>query len=659
MMKSKTFIALLFICAIASAASATVTDVVGKTINGTGAIAATSDLYQTGILKDWQALSMLFAIIGILLVALARMFAEPFNMPELKAWANIEMNQAIVTAAIVISTITVLAFIDTVVREQVNFYDADTCTASDFCLYNVSNNYMDDLIDLAHEGGREAFKQSITAGKSATYGTSLSCGTLIVPPCLWFFTKWSNNAFLMLDVERYNQEIEALGPIIYSLSVQKFFINNVNYYVAPSLLLIGIVARSFFLTRRIGGLMLATAMGLMFVLPMMYLWAAITLNVTIYGDKMFEAGDADCPSECGEVPPTCDGYDSCPTGCRELPYPYILGNCSTPEVELACMQLYDANRACFVVRDTNDLADCSNCKAANDPYADSSECKITPMLNAGTDCRKCFISIDDDTPANSESLPFSCRVALKKIYVDRNNPSLRTVDMSDRPEQCYPYEDDLGTAQYNLYMAALENCPANDTNAYESCMYVVPETADCECFDYDGDGSECCIDASDSQCREYSVQTATGGNVTTTVFFNCPSGQEDTCLNYTGAKAWDTKTYTCACHGPECEAPSEKCNNCLNVSYDFCLFNPQVNVNCPEECSETNVDKPVKLSAAEFAKKSTEGMYGREDIKNVSRLLLPAYFLPLVNIVVTLMFIRGFSPLFGGDIELPGYAKVL
>jgi hypothetical protein len=38
--------------------------------------------------------------------------------------------------------------------------------------------------------------------------------------------------------------------------------------------------------------------------------------------------------------------------------------------------------------------------------------------------------------------------------------------------------------------------------------------------------------------------------------------------------------------------------------------------------------------------------------------MIPAYLLPLFNIVATLVFIKGLSGLIGGDIEIPGISKI-
>ncbi len=111
--------------------------------------------------------------------------------------------------------------------------------------------------------------------------------------------------------------------------------------------------------------------------------------------------------------------------------------------------------------------------------------------------------------------------------------------------------------------------------------------------------------------------------------------------------------------GGDYNEPSKRCEQCFNASTSACLYSPPTVEDCSAECDESAEGRPLKVSPSEFAQKSQQWMFGRQDIKNVSSLLLPAYLLPLLNIAVTLIFIRTFSPIFGGDIEIPGWTKVL
>jgi hypothetical protein len=712
------FIFIMAAGCIGSAPSGGVAQNVTATEQGSGGIQSGSNTWSTGIISNWKPISITLAIIGVMIAAIAIMFGEPLNMPELKAWAKVELSQALITVIIVLFAVAALSFIDEMVSQQVNNSPGSPvhCNSGDACLLKVSNSYIDGLINLSNEDAKSAFRASLDAGMSSSKRITVSCGVLI--PCAWGYISWANNGFLLLDVERYNYEIEQHANIIYSLALQKFFMNNVAYLAGPGLLLIGIVGRSIFLTRRIGGTLIAVALAIMVVFPLMYLWNLITLNVTIFGDALFNVGSADCPAACGVRAPTIvkgsasgNGYDYeelvltrstedienlesgnissigdaysceyialsinssnsaynspdnqyyCPYGCRELPYPYGALECAKEKVQLACMQM---PAGCKVMRNVTALGTLpSDCSLANC----SDACKVIPPLNGGTGCSACYDSAD---PANPVALPFNCRVALGKTIVDPDNTT--HYDYSERPEQCQWESTD---PQYpNPFKNLVNSCPA-DYNALNSCSYIVPDIPDCECT-----GPSCCINAHGSdipECFEYLVINASTrtvnnkdddgdhyaqaeGDNNATVFFNCnESSSSQPCLNYTGAKFWNNNTVTCTCNGRNCSMPSTSCEKCLDQN-EYCMFKPAIVADCSTSCADLSLSKPALLSSSEFAKRSSDGMVGREDIKNVSRLYLPAFLLPLINIAVSIMFIRGLSPLFGGDVEIPGFAKVL
>ncbi|MFA5076830.1 MAG: hypothetical protein WC488_00160 [Candidatus Micrarchaeia archaeon] len=729
----------------AFAAASNVSEVVKETEQGLGAVEAGSPFYSTGILNQWKELSVTLALIMVFLVGFARMIADPLNLPDLKAWANVEWAQTIVTVVIVLATIGCLVFVDMAVADEVNRSPGSPvqCDSSEFCLIKVSNVYLDGLINLSQESSRSAFTASVSAGSTASERQTFSCGTLLIPPCLWGYISWANNGFLILDVERYNQEIEMFGSIIYALGVQQFFVNKVAYLVGPVLLLIGIVGRGFFLTRRAGGMLMAVALGIMFVFPMMYLWNMITLNVAVYGDRLFAMPNPDCPKECGMEAPiaysisdqstgyyniteiiednkpsgstiseserraileglengsrfsygnagSCEnisieinstharnGHNNefgdyyCPDYCRELPYPYSIYECSNAKVELACMEM---PRGCKIVREVAIAGGSSDvCLNADNTPICPDDCKVIAPLNA--DCTSCFEpGFSYSSPV---SAPFNCRIALLRQTLDAQGQVVS--DISGRPESCTQSsltDPTTGATYTNDYSQATMNCKA-DMDPAESCAYIVPEMPDCECS-----GPECCIFVEGvSDCANF-YATTSGGNVTVSQqpsvdespdneevvtgtdlqvvrHYECSSNTAGTCLNHPSDRFWNNNTHTCQCYGRNCSKPSARCNSCLDVPKDYCFFKPYVALSCAEDCTTGTFLKPALLTAAEFAKKSSEGMFGREDIKNVSRMLLPAYLLPLINIAVTLMFIRGFSPIFGGDFEIPGYAKVL
>jgi hypothetical protein len=75
-------------------------------------------------------------------------------------------------------------------------------------------------------------------------------------------------------------------------------------------------------------------------------------------------------------------------------------------------------------------------------------------------------------------------------------------------------------------------------------------------------------------------------------------------------------------------------------------------------CSDEALAGPLSIGPTDFIKK-LPGAEGRPDARNVGMLMVPALVLPLFCIVIVVSFIRVFSPLLGGDIEIPGLSKII
>jgi hypothetical protein len=173
------------------------------------------------------------------------------------------------------------------------------------------------------------------------------------------------------------------------------------------------------------------------------------------------------------------------------------------------------------------------------------------------------------------------------------------------------------------YCVSVYNCIEVDSNGNCPEYYAEPETH--ECF-------YCTVDES----NHVFVETENGCNLPSDIG-NPKTAAEQSCIFI---------------------VPKEtgNCEECLFVN-DFLNFNPPVIFDCTMLCGD-EMPGPTAISSSDFAKLSSKGMYGTEDIKSISGFILPAYILPLFNILVTIMFIKTFSPLLGGDIEIPGLSKV-
>jgi hypothetical protein len=101
----------------------------------------------------------------------------------------------------------------------------------------------------------------------------------------------------------------------------------------------------------------------------------------------------------------------------------------------------------------------------------------------------------------------------------------------------------------------------------------------------------------------------------------------------------------------------ESCKECLKVEEDY-QYSPPIRKSCAELCG-AGMDQGKAVSTGDIVKNSGSDYVGPEDVKNVSKFMIPAFVLPLMNILVTLMFIKTVSAMLGGDIEIPGLSKVL
>ncbi len=676
------FLALIFIFGLAAAS--TVTE--GQFQSGT-----TGSSLE--IVKDWKLLAIMAVFISVILVAIAYMIGIGFEMPEIKAWANNELVQVFANVIIVITLIVTIAFIDALVVAIVMTSNMDItgCTdPSQSCLQAVVGEYLEQYVTAAQEGAKEVLSNNIDAMGMANRRLGLYCLTIY---CLQAGYTTTIAGHYLLDVDMYSILFEYYTNLLASMEAQKFFVEQISFKMGPVLLAVGIVARAFFFTRKIGGLLIAVALGVTFFFPGMYIFDWITLDVALTGDKGLEQEDPLCPSECKAAAPiayieggegletlkdvygafavadantagglidgsigiavgsngsangknvyscysTTYGYDKCPQACRELPYPSSMPQC-TNDTSKAYEECADLPKECKVIRYVNDIdtVEYNNCPAS---------CKVVPPLKSNCNTGACLVS------------SYDCRMA----YRD---------DLSWRPTKT---TDNLVV---KLRCAWAASCNASLV-AEESCVFVIPRSGSC---------SDLCLTCP-AYCR---VQGASAANLPASckdgdgnILAACTSCTESCMVNKTNIqnlpmasecstcpaerrvlepsmpdiyKSGDCSPTNCPFDSDHRAAiPRNTCETCL-FSEESYMYTPPINMGCSDICAPSD-NAPVK-DAGSYMNIGGGGLVGREEIKNVAKLILPAYLLPLFNIVATLIFIKGLSAMLGGDIDIPGISKV-
>lgn len=558
------------------------------------------------IIKDWRVLTGIAILTSIILVATAFMIGHGFDMPEIKMWASGEFNQVFATAIIMIIFISTLSFLDVAVADIVKDSNLGfLCDATENCGIKTANNYLKGLIDLGKSSAKEAIKDQISAAKLM----GLKFGVYMVPfifpvPLLQASYSQSYTQGYILDIDRNAIILEYSMSVLTGLTAQKFFINEIAYKVAPAVLFIGILARTFFVTRKLGGLLIAVAIGIMYVLPLAYVLNWLTLNVTLFGGNILVPNvDGECPAECGQAPPLF--------------------------VNPAGQKFYSISDAYdyFGYSDPDDVDSAL--------YADFSKLEhgtVDAMIQAGTGKRLDSCEYLANHSGN-QYCPKSCR---ELPYPQGPECTNKDDGTGKTPEESCM---ELTTAckMVRLSNPADEPMRADDPTQKECpdvCKVIPPLSDNCApCFD------------APSYCR-----VTEKGNLTK---------RPKDCGTANDCEPDVNNPYNnCVYILPNQSTIESECSGCMFVPRAY-TFSPAISTadDCSARC-EKNPTGPPKISPSEFTKKSQEMMYGDDKIKGVAALILPAYLLLILDVTITLMFIKTFSPILGGDIDLPGLSKI-
>jgi len=553
------------------------------------------------LVTDWRIISVIALMLSVMIAGLAYMMGSAFESSELKAWAQNELVQVFANAIIIITLLACIALVDTTVSLIIYNSGVPPCTGGTSCLQNSAVAYLDDFTNVAKTSAKGVVGDASDAAKAASRRFGVFCTSIY---CGYAATTISTSAERVLEQDRDNIIIEDYMNVLSSLEAQKFFVQSICFQICPAIMALGIVARSFYFTRKLGGLLIAIGVGAMFFLPMMYVFDWSTLDFAANGDKaMAEGGAKECPLECDAPAPLAyyseNGVDRSVNSESEL-HRYFAGmngkddtvqgliNGSVERAtDISGVDIISCN---FIGKDTCP----SLCREIPYPYT------ISQCANA-----------DAGTEKNCASMPMACKVTRLVQNPDQ--------DMMNNP-----------------------NCPAK-------CKVVAPLKQTCP--------DACYGTRFDCRVWQRSLQEPAPGGSYTLTWRPLISNQSDT-------TQWSRCTAAQACTPSENAADScgyilpepslRDCTGCLAVNEEY-TYSPPLYVNCADLCTAKVSSLPPPSSLASVG---ADKLVGAVNIQEISKMMIPAFLLPLFNIVATLVFIKGLSSLLGGDIEIPGLSKV-
>ena len=575
-------------------------------------------VYQAGWFSNWQLLSLIGVAAAIAIIAIAAMVGHAFNLPEVKAFVDAELMQAVVSVLLVASLIGLVAFLDETTRIAVGSGSLPVlCNANEPCYISAAKQYLDNIYDAANAAAKDSLKKSFDNQGLATTGYSVQFN-------VWYLafagTSWRYNAGWSMEAERGSAVFETLGTLLAGIYAQKYFLDVILFGIAPVFLLLGVLLRTFFFTRKLGGLLLAIAIALFIVYPLTFAFAWYTLNVTVYGDRVLPSSDSSCPAECtatypvafyvnssgglvqfrttqemleagisdsnwasggpgGKYPglvacrdlssafcpsgdPSCVGSlppnscDQCPDYCREVPFPSNLPGCNVA-------QCAPCNAGCKIMRQRvdpgNNQYGCT--KSDCDPVTCPKECKLQiPVEN------KCYnpegTTGGSPVAANLAATCGGCSGCPSWCMVLYDNGAGRELmNKNEKPCQvpaCLPSSQGGSCPDSCMYISSL---PSASTNCDDICK--------------DSDGNVC-----PKYCRVTGTPNALADYDTSGLLAaECTGKYAEACANCKGIcetdlTAADNSDYTanCAPFPKKSDSPT----NCAACP-DYCRFQNYTN----------------------------------------------------------------------------------
>lgn len=257
-------------------------------------------------LENWRLLGILLMAISIIFVAFAYMISKSLNIFPVKMWADLELGQVFVSAIILIGLIAILSIIDVTVTNPVIEQMlgigggaegglSDYLTSGEPGHISVAKGYLNDLKQIAIKMGKGVGKGNLD---SSWESTKRDGHTVSIYGIFYFGTSYTPNAGMTILNESNNTLLSYIGNIIASLEAQRYFMEMIGNSLGPMLIISGILLRSFFLTRRLGGLLLSIGIGLMVIYPLTYILSTFGLGLQAYGAEAMSTQPSNCPAEC-------------------------------------------------------------------------------------------------------------------------------------------------------------------------------------------------------------------------------------------------------------------------------------------------------------------------------------------------------------------------
>ncbi|MGB9719523.1 MAG: hypothetical protein ACPL06_02940 [Candidatus Anstonellales archaeon] len=341
--------------------------------------------FVSTVLSNWQLVALILLLISLMVAIFAIVGGKAFRLSQLEAWGKVELGEIFINALIIIFILSFLGFLDALASQVI------PCTQN--CIAGSASEYLGEYITQVRDVAKAIYSDAITYGKISSLSRGFGSDTIWTTQLpSWLYYHISNRPFawFAIHLTRDNVLMDFLSSAYSLLLAEKFFLDNVAFVFGPFFILTGVILRSFFLTRRVGGTFIAVGFGAMVVFPAMFLLTFATTENRFSLDVSYNFGQQ-CPLECKMQVPVAynsthaisyeeliqiaqdknwtneefeeiyngsrEGLDGvyscnyppfCPSFCRILPYPLEISECV--DAQKNCSQVLDSREKCFTNR---------------------------------------------------------------------------------------------------------------------------------------------------------------------------------------------------------------------------------------------------------------------------------------------------------------------
>ncbi len=272
----------------------------------------------------WQAVAAAAVLISLLIVSLAYMLGIAFRHPQITAWAKNELYQALASAFMLAFIVGFVYFLANFTSQSACLFSTtgtcdsqyhDTCDARLAaglpCEFHIQKAWC--IVSILEQKSIEQADQLLwiniraaalaATGKYFDVSPGVGEPTYPWPGCMGIPGTCASGAFgigfqLYAGVSMLTEALGLMFPIVFtwitSFMAQATFLALTRDAFFPIFLTMGLILRTLFFTRKLGGLLIAIAIGIYTIYPFMYIILEDSYSFDPWYDQYGITGSVDC-----------------------------------------------------------------------------------------------------------------------------------------------------------------------------------------------------------------------------------------------------------------------------------------------------------------------------------------------------------------------------